>query len=151
MFPPSFRSLRKKLHVDIPCLCLIVCYSCLTGCSSLQPCSLVVFTSSDLAKAPALYVMCAEIAVRIVHLLILFSCNNQSLLRLRDVHRHSYHGEENKTATIRILLLCKEATVCVGRTLRMCLSSLQVFIDCIYRDGPDGLITLVSCVESNSY
>jgi hypothetical protein len=66
------------------------------------------------------------------------------------VHRHSYHGEENKTATTRILLLCKEAIVCVGRTLRMCLSRVQVFID-IYRDGPDGPVTLDSCVESNSY
>lgn len=56
-----------------------------------------------------------------------------------------------KQQITRILLLCKEATVCVGRTLRMCLSRVQVFIDCIYRDGPEGPVTPVGCVDSNSY
>lgn len=43
---------------------------------------------------------------------------------------------------------CKEAAVCVGR---ICLPRVQVLGGCIYRDGPDGPVTLVSCVDSNSY
>lgn len=55
-------------------------------------------------------------------------------------------GEKNEQQQLGSCA-CKEAAVCVGG---ICLPRVQVLGGCIYRDGPDGPVTLVSCVDSNS-